>query len=119
MIRFEGTTDPGCAVTASGKYAAEVDTHGNWWVVLVLNPGGNLVSVTADDHRGHVTEVGVPVFYDPPLVLRPDGLGLVKFGDPVEQGLQTGIEGVRAIISKMSRLSPSLRALKMRGITGK
>ena len=84
VIRFEGTTDPGCVVTASGRYEAEVDTRGNWWVVLVLNPGGNLVSVAADDQRGHVTEVRVPVFYDPPLVLRPDGLGLVKFGDPVE-----------------------------------
>ncbi len=84
VIRFEGTTDPGCAVTASGRYEAEVDTAGNWRVVLVLRPGGNLVSINADDQRGPGTEVRVPVFYDPPLVLRPDGLGLVKFGDPVE-----------------------------------
>ncbi|MDH4309653.1 MAG: hypothetical protein OEX04_19450, partial [Acidimicrobiia bacterium] len=31
VIRFEGTTDPGCVVTASGRYEAEVDTRGNWW----------------------------------------------------------------------------------------
>ncbi len=63
QIAFEGETEPGARVLA-GKYEADVDDEGNWRIVLILNPGGNLVTFTAKDEAGNVTEKSVKVFLD-------------------------------------------------------
>ncbi|MEA2002988.1 MAG: hypothetical protein U9N84_14025 [Actinomycetota bacterium] len=62
-IAFEGETEPGAAVTA-GRYEADVDKEGNWRIVLILSPGGNLVSFRAEDAAGNVSEASVKVFLD-------------------------------------------------------
>ncbi len=85
--RFAGTTDPGCTVTAAGRYSADVDTDGNWSIILVLNLGSNLATFTATDPAGNTTTDQLRVDYDPPLVLRADGLGVVSFGEPVDEVL--------------------------------
>ena len=64
-LRFEGTTEPG-AVVAAGPYFAEVSDDGQWSIVLLLNPGGNLATFTATDAAGNVAEASVSVSYDPP-----------------------------------------------------
>ncbi len=64
-IRFEGTTEPGAAVTA-GRYAADVDAAGHWSIVLVLSPGGNGASFTATDAAGNEATAQTTVYYDPP-----------------------------------------------------
>jgi hypothetical protein len=46
---FRGVTDPGCLVDVGGKYYAEVDEEGNWWIELMLRPGGNATTFTATD----------------------------------------------------------------------
>jgi hypothetical protein len=84
VIRFEGRTEPGASVMAAGRYDAEVSPSGDWSIVLVLNPGGNVATFTATDAAGNTTEVRQAVHYQPPLVLRHDGLGAVSFGEPVD-----------------------------------
>jgi hypothetical protein len=63
VIAFEGTTEPGAKVTA-GSYEADVDQDGNWRIVLVLSPGGNLVKFKASDAAGNVTEKTLEVYLD-------------------------------------------------------
>jgi len=65
-FRFEGTTEPGCTVTAAGRYAADVDTQGNWSIVLVLNPGSNLATFVANDQAGNATTANIAIHYQPP-----------------------------------------------------
>lgn len=62
-IAFEGKTEPGSSV-AAGRYEADVDREGNWRIVLILSPGGNLVTFTATDQAGNVTEKSIKVFLD-------------------------------------------------------
>ena len=64
---FEGSTEPGCTVTAAGRYPADVDADGNWSIVLVLNPGGNLATFVATDHAGNTTTATVTITYRPPV----------------------------------------------------
>lgn len=63
QIAFEGTTEPGARVFG-GSYEADVDAEGNWRIVLILSPGGNLVKFKAKDEAGNVTEKSVKVFLD-------------------------------------------------------
>lgn len=62
-IPFEGKTEPGALVFA-GRYEADVDDEGNWRIVLILNPGGNVVTFKAKDTAGNVTEKSIKVFLD-------------------------------------------------------
>lgn len=83
VYTFQGITDPGCTVDVGGKYLADVDPDGNWTLDLVLRPGGNTTTITATDEDGAKTAVQVSLTYAP-FVIRSDGLGIVSFGDPVE-----------------------------------
>jgi hypothetical protein len=82
VITFAGTTEPGAQVLGAGRYEADVDEAGTWSLRLVLNAGSNVATFTAADAAGNATEVQHTVFYDPPLVLRPDGLGTLTFDQP-------------------------------------
>ncbi|MDJ0497962.1 MAG: hypothetical protein QNJ89_09035 [Acidimicrobiia bacterium] len=62
-IPFEGKTEPGARVFA-GRYEADVDEEGNWRIVLILNPGGNVVTFKAKDSAGNITEKAVKVYLD-------------------------------------------------------
>jgi hypothetical protein len=64
-IRFEGTTEPG-AVVMAGPYEAEVDDAGVWWIVLVLDEGGNRATFTATDPAGNTAEASIVIHYDAP-----------------------------------------------------
>jgi hypothetical protein len=82
--RFAGTTDPGCTVTAASRYAADVDDDGNWSIILVLNPGGNLATFTATDPAGNTTTAKIGVTYvaeGPPPILVADEDGIRVIGE--------------------------------------
>jgi cytoskeletal protein RodZ len=64
-LRFAGTTEPG-ALVAAGPYLADVSEDGQWSIVLLLNPGGNLASFTSTDAAGNTTEASVSVIYQVP-----------------------------------------------------
>lgn len=93
--RFEGTAAAGVTLVAAGRYPVEVADDGSWAIVLRLNPGGNMAVFAATNAQGHTTELRVPVYYDPPLELRPDGLGPVDFGAPMDAAVEalTGLLG--------------------------
>lgn len=88
-FRFEGVTEPGVSLMAAARYAVVVEPDGTWSTALVLNPGGNVATFTATDGSGNTTELEVPIYYDPPLELRADGLGPATFTDPMDASLQT------------------------------
>ncbi len=81
---FAGTTEPGVTLLAAGRYPVEVAADGSWSTVLSLNPGGNVATFTATDAAGNITEQQVAVYYDPPLVLRADGLGDFDFFEEMD-----------------------------------
>lgn len=86
LYRFAGITDPGCSVAVADKYFADVTPDGSWTLDLLLNPGTNRTTITATDPgTGLTTDQSVQVSYDPPLTLRPDGLGALDFGTPVDE----------------------------------
>jgi hypothetical protein len=64
-IAFEGKVTPGAQVFA-GDYEADVDVEGNWRIVLILNEGGNLATLTAVTAEGNESTAQVKVYYDPP-----------------------------------------------------
>lgn len=61
-VTFEGVTEPGARVFA-GKYEADVDTSGNWHIVLILNEGSNVARLTARDAAGNESQASVTVYY--------------------------------------------------------
>jgi hypothetical protein len=63
VIAFEGTTEPGARVFA-GSYEADVDEEGSWRIVLILSPGGNVVTFKAEDAAGNTTEQSLKVYLD-------------------------------------------------------
>jgi hypothetical protein len=83
VYTFQGVTDPGCTVDVGGKYFADVDADGSWTLDLVLRPGANTTTLTATDEAGAKTAVQVSLSYAP-FILSADGLGIVSFGDPVD-----------------------------------
>ena len=58
VVRFAGVTEPGATVTR-GKYEADVDTEGNWSLVLVVGEGTSTVTFTATDEAGNGTTASV------------------------------------------------------------
>lgn len=64
-VTFAGTTEPGARVFA-GRYEAEVDSAGNWEIVLILNEGSNVARFTARDAAGNEAEAAVTVYYVAP-----------------------------------------------------
>ncbi len=89
---FAGSTEPGVVLVAAGRYPIEVAADGSWSTVLRLNPGGNVATFTATDAAGNVAEERVAVYYDPPLVLRADGLGDARFFDSMDSVLSDLID---------------------------
>ncbi len=65
VIEFNGITEPGATVFA-GQYEANVDSAGNWSIVLILSPGANGARFVATDAAGNQTEARVTVHYDVP-----------------------------------------------------
>ncbi len=63
-VLFEGTTEPGAKIS-TGIYEADVDADGNWYMVLVLEPGTNAAELTATDASGNTTTTQIFVQFDP------------------------------------------------------
>ncbi len=85
---FRGRTDPGCTVDVGGRYFADVAVDGSWTLDLLLGPGTNTTTVTARDPETRLaTSRAVQVGYDPPLMLRPDGLGELDFATPEDEAV--------------------------------
>lgn len=83
LYRMAGIVDPGCTVVGASTYFADVASDGSWTLELLLNPGANTTTFTATDpETGLTTSRAVKVSYDPPLTLRPDGLGQLAFATP-------------------------------------
>jgi hypothetical protein len=61
-ITFAGVTEPAARVFA-GKYEADVDSAGNWHIVLVLSEGSNVARFVARDPAGNESEASVTVYY--------------------------------------------------------
>lgn len=61
-VAFEGITEPGAQVFA-GKYEADVNSNGEWRIVLILNEGSNVARFVARDPAGNESEASVTVFY--------------------------------------------------------
>jgi hypothetical protein len=61
-ITFAGVTEPGARVFA-GKYEADVDTEGNWHIVLKLGDGKTVARFVARDAAGNESEASVTVYY--------------------------------------------------------
>ena len=63
-VVFEGKTEPGARVFA-GKYEADVDSKGNWRIVLFLtHDGANNASFHAKDEAGNTSEASIKVYYE-------------------------------------------------------
>jgi hypothetical protein len=60
---FKGTTEPGAKVFA-GDFQANVDSKGNWSIMLILSPGANGAHFRAVDAAGNVAEASVTVHLD-------------------------------------------------------
>lgn len=65
-LTFKGTTEPGAVVTF-GPFEADVDSAGNWSIVLILSEGGNRTTAVATDAAGNTSEASVLVYLDPPV----------------------------------------------------
>lgn len=102
VYTFRGTTEPGAAVVAAGRYAADVADDGSWSVVLVLTEGGNLAVFVATDSAGNEERVSLQVAYHPqfegdcgdlPRDVIPDGVSDLDagFGDVDGDGRQDTI----------------------------
>jgi len=61
-VTFEGATEPGARVF-TGKYEADVDSSGQWRIVLILNEGSNVARFVARDSAGNESEASVTVHY--------------------------------------------------------
>lgn len=70
-VLFKGTTEPGARVFA-GKWEADVDSLGNWKIVLVLSEGKNHAKLTAKDGAGNQSFATVTVHYAPTTTTKID-----------------------------------------------
>jgi hypothetical protein len=59
-IEFRGETEPEALVWA-GPYQADVESNGEWRIVLILSPGANRVTFRAVDQAGNQAEASVTV----------------------------------------------------------
>lgn len=64
-VAFEGEVEPGARVFA-GDWEADVNAKGQWRIVLILNEGQNVTTLTAVDAAGNVSTDTVTVHYDAP-----------------------------------------------------
>ncbi|MGD2102527.1 MAG: hypothetical protein PVG83_09865 [Acidimicrobiia bacterium] len=64
-ITFSGITEPGARVFA-GQYEADVDSSGEWHIVLILSEGSNVARFVARDSAGNESEASVTVYYVTP-----------------------------------------------------
>ncbi len=64
-VVFEGLTDPEARVLA-GKWEADVESSGEWSILLFLREGKNTVKFTAKDAAGNESYATVTVYYAPP-----------------------------------------------------
>ncbi len=64
-VTFAGTTEPEARVFA-GKYEAEVDSSGNWHIVLIIREGPTVARFVARDQAGNESEASVTVYYATP-----------------------------------------------------
>ncbi len=64
-VAFEGEVEPGARVFA-GDWEADVTADGRWRIVLILNEGQNVATLTAVDEAGNAASDTVTVHYDPP-----------------------------------------------------
>lgn len=62
-IAFEGEAEPGSRVFA-GDWEADVSDTGGWRIVLILQPGSNVATITAVDAAGNEGKDRVQVFYE-------------------------------------------------------
>jgi len=88
MVKFTGTTEPGATV-AAGRYVADVDSAGNWSIVLVLSPGANGARFSATDAAGNAASARITVHYDvapPPPPPPPEDDGGDKEPKPPKVG---------------------------------
>lgn len=72
-VTFSGTTEPGARVFA-GRYEAEVDSSGNWQIVLILQEGSNVARFVARDPAGNEAEASVTVHYVVPTTTTTEPL---------------------------------------------
>lgn len=63
-VTFAGLTEPGARVFA-GRWEAEVESSGEWHIVLILSEGANTARFTASDAAGNEAEASVKVYYVP------------------------------------------------------
>jgi hypothetical protein len=70
-VVFEGRTEPGARVFA-GEFQADVRGDGSWRIVLWLNPGKNVATLTAVDEAGNEASDSVTVIFDKPAE-QPEG----------------------------------------------
>jgi hypothetical protein len=61
-VNFAGTTEPGARVFA-GKYQADVDSAGNWQIVLIIGEGSTVARFVARDEAGNESHASVTVYY--------------------------------------------------------
>ena len=64
-VAFEGEAEPGTRVFA-GDWEAETSEDGSWRIVLILQPGSNVATITAIDAAGNEGKDRVQVFYEVP-----------------------------------------------------
>lgn len=64
-VAFEGEAEPGSRVFA-GDWEADVAENGAWRIVLILQPGSNVATITAIDAAGNEGKDRVQVFYEVP-----------------------------------------------------
>ncbi len=69
-VVITGLADPGSRV-ASGSDQADVAPDGSWTLALDLQPGANLLIITATDPAGTIASRAVRVFYDEPIRAAP------------------------------------------------
>ncbi len=62
-VAFEGKAEPGARVFA-GDWEADVSDDGAWRIVLVLQPGSNVATITAIDEAGNEGKDRVQVFFE-------------------------------------------------------
>lgn len=64
VVTFRGSTEPGAAVTASGKFVAAVAADGSWEIDLVVAAGANGVVFSAKDAAGNESTVRMTIHLD-------------------------------------------------------
>lgn len=80
-VTFRGTTEPGATVF-SGQWQADVNSRGDWSIVLIVKEGKNTARFTATDAAGNQTSKTINVFYEgePPPPEKAPLKAFAKYG---------------------------------------